>query len=306
MQDKQLDMNTELANIPARTIDEFLRWSERQIATQEGLCFQSPKLEARLLFSHISHKSHSWIMTYGASLVSEKLSEAQIQAYLNCLKQRLMGQPIAFILGTQEFWTLTLKVSDCTLIPRQDTESLVEAALDLPLNNTANVLDLGTGTGAVALSLAKEKPDWQVLGLDKIEAAVELARENARLNNVDVAFLRSNWFSALDCAKLEHNFDLIVSNPPYVEADSDYLKHGDLRFEPLSALVSGKDGLDDIRKIITQSIAFLNNKAFLAIEHGQGQANAVQSLFRDAGFSSVQSKRDINEIERITMGQWRA
>ena len=244
------------------------------------------------------------MITHAKDTLESQIPNEQVKHFVQLLNQRLSGKPIAFILGTQSFWSLTLKVSNCTLIPRQDTETLVETVLSLALPNTATVLDLGTGTGAIALALAKENPQWLVTGLDTVKEAVVLAKENAKLNDLNVTFLESDWFSALNIADCSNRFDLIVTNPPYVEEDSAYIMQGDLRFEPLSALVSGKDGLDDIRLIINQSKEYLNKAAYLVIEHGERQHENVQALLCEAGFTEVKSIEDLNNIPRITLGRW--
>lgn len=282
-------------------IQMLLDWAKVSIQNQSDLSFQSPALEARLLFSHVTGHDHAWMITHSNDLIESSVSSEELKIFINLVKQRLCGKPIAYILGTQSFWSLTLKVSDCTLIPRQDTETLVETVLALPLAKDASVLDLGTGTGAIALALAKENPQWQVCGVDTIQEAVALAKENALLNDLSVNFMQSDWFSAFS---RESCFDLIVTNPPYVEQDSEYVLRGDLRFEPLSALVSGIDGLDDIRSIISQSRTFLKPSAYLVIEHGIHQFKNVQALLCDAGFTDVKSTADLNHIPRITIGRW--
>lgn len=283
------------------SIQELLDWAKESIQHQAELKFQSPALESRLLFSHATGYGHAWLITHSKEAIENNVSSEKLNVFINSVEQRLSGKPIAYVLGSQSFWSLNLKVSDCTLIPRQDTETLIEAVLALTLPEKARVLDLGTGTGAIALALAKEKSDWQVCGVDTIQEAVALAKENALLNALNVNFMQSNWFSAFDS---NNRFDLIVTNPPYVEQDSEYLLQGDLRFEPLSALVSGKDGLDDIRLIISQSRQFLAPLAYLVIEHGIHQCNNVQALLCDAGFTDVKSIEDLNHIPRITLGRW--
>lgn len=291
-------------NIDNITIQSLLAWAKQCIAQQHDLTFQTPALEARLLFTFATQKNYTWIISHADELALDHVSLAEVGLFKKVVNERLSGKPIAFILGTQEFWSLSLKVSDCTLIPRQDTETLVETVLSLPLPPQANVLDLGTGTGAIALALAKERPTWNVLGIDKVPEAVELAKENGLLNDVQASFLQSDWFDALHTYDGLKTFDAIVSNPPYIEQDSDYIGRGDLRFEPVSALVSGKDGLDDIRHIISQAQQYLNANGYLLMEHGHDQHENVQTLLHDAGFAEVASVPDINNIQRITMGKF--
>jgi release factor glutamine methyltransferase len=221
------------------------------------------------------------------------------------VNQRLAGMPLAFIIGTQAFWTLELEVDSCTLIPRQDTEILVDAALELSFASNSSssdrtkVLDLGTGTGAIALALAKERPAWNVMGVDRIAAAVALAKRNATRNGIKAAFVQSDWFSAVKGKQ----FNLVVSNPPYVETNSVYLTQGDLRFEPASALSSGEDGLNDIRIIIEQSLVHLHPSGWLVMEHGAAQAQAISDLLRQQGYVQIVTKTDYNDLARVTLAQ---
>jgi release factor glutamine methyltransferase len=297
------------------TINALLRESAGLIASSPNLSFQSPTFEARLLFEFACGQSHAWLIAHGdtpladvvdsavTNAVNSVINSTDIEYFKKCVKQRIDGKPLAFIIGTQDFWTLTLEVSDCTLIPRQDSEILVETAITLPLTDDAKVLDLGTGTGAIALAIAKERATWSVIGLDRIEAAVNLAQNNAKRNQVNATFLTSNWFDVF-VSDTSAKFDLIVSNPPYVEQDSDYLKQGDLRFEPLSALISGLDGLDDIRHIVSQATDYLSVNGYLIIEHGHEQGESVNRLLIDAGFTQVVTKKDLNNLPRITLGCW--
>ena len=297
-------------NTDKMKVQGLLDWAKQLIAQQGDLQYQAPSFEARLLFCFATDKSLTWLMTRATEPLTKHISVVQVSHYVDLVNERLQGTPIAFILGTQEFWSLNLKVSAHTLIPRQDTETLVEAALALTLPAHADVLDLGTGTGAIALALKKERQHWRIMGVDKINEAVSLAKENADLNSLDVSFLQSDWFTAFDAntksdtEKGTEYFDLIVTNPPYVEENSEHVKQGDLRFEPLTALVSGIDGLDDIRHIIAHAPRYLKRSGYLLIEHGSQQSAGVQSLLQDAGFSHVRSVSDINNIERVTLGQF--
>ena len=220
---------------------------------------------------------------------------------MTLLERRKQGEPVAYLLGRQGFWTLDLQVAEHTLIPRADTELLVEAALQLAdADSSLNVLDLGTGTGALALALASERPQWSVTGVDRIESAVALAQSNQRqLQLANVQFLHSHWFSALSAQR----YDLILSNPPYIADNDPHLQQGDVRFEPLSALVSGADGLDDLRLIIAQASSYLNAEGWLLLEHGFEQAGAVRALLLQAGFVGVCSQRDLSGHERISLGR---
>ena len=255
------------------------------------------QLDAELLLAFVLEKPRSYLYTWPDKTVSEP----QAAAFMTLLKRRQQGEPVAYLLGRQGFWTLDLQVAEHTLIPRADTELLVEAALQLADANTAlNVLDLGTGTGALALALASERPGWSVTGVDRIESAVTLAQSNQRqLGLSNVQFLPSHWFSALTTQR----YDLIVSNPPYIAANDPHLEQGDVRFEPLSALVSGVDGLDDLRLIIAQASSYLTASGWLLLEHGFDQSAAVRALLEQAGFVEVSSQCDLSGHERISLGR---
>jgi release factor glutamine methyltransferase len=217
------------------------------------------------------------------------------------VSRRLNGEPIAYILGYREFYGLSFKVSPATLIPRPDTETLVETALSkLPQQERVAVLDLGTGSGAIALAIAKHRPLCSVLALDASEAALAVAKNNAdRLSIVNANFLQSDWFSELGLQR----FELIVSNPPYIEEHDAHLSQGDLRFEPVSALASGKDGLNDIRRIISDCLVYLKPQGWLMLEHGYNQAHAVSALMAEHGLVSVETIQDLSGTDRVTIGR---
>lgn len=267
-------------------------------AAAERIGGDSPRLDAELLLSHVSGLSRTSFRAWP----EREVPAEQAESFERLVLERIQGKPIAHLLGHQEFWSLPLQVSPSTLIPRPDTECLVEAALTLPVPESAQVLDLGTGTGAIALALASERRDWQLSACDVVEEAVELARSNARELGLPVQVHQSSWFASLPPGR----FDLIVSNPPYIAADDHHLGEGDVRFEPASALVSGQDGLDDIRLIVNQAPQWLNNGGWLLVEHGYDQADAVQALFTARGFAAVESRKDYGNRERMTLGQWPA
>lgn len=256
----------------------------------------TPRLDAELLLADALGKPRSYLRTWP----EHELDGEQLALFQSNLQRRRQGEPVAYILGHQGFWSLDLEVAPHTLIPRPDTELLVETALELLPAMPLSVLDLGTGTGAIALALASERPAWQVTGVDRVADAVALAERNRlRLQLDNASFLHSHWFSAL----AGQRFALILSNPPYIRADDQHLAQGDVRFEPSSALVAGCDGLDDIRAIIQAAPAHLLPGGWLLLEHGFDQAEAVRALLAAGGFAEVHSRRDLAGHERISLGR---
>lgn len=257
----------------------------------------SARLDAEWLLAAALGKPTSYLRTW-----PEREVPAECEArFVADLARRRQGEPIAYILGRQGFWSLDLEVAPHTLIPRPDTELLVETALQLMPTTPINVLDLGTGSGAIALALAHDRPTWSVTGVDRIVEAVALANRNAaRLRLANVRFVESQWFSAL----AGQRYALMVSNPPYIRARDPHLAQGDLRFEPGSALVAGEDGLDDIRQIISHAPEHLEQGGWLLLEHGYDQAREVRQLLKSRGFADVQSRTDLGGHERISLGRW--
>ncbi|NMM40756.1 peptide chain release factor N(5)-glutamine methyltransferase [Pseudoalteromonas arctica] len=257
----------------------------------------SAKLDAQVLLLDVLQKPRSYLFSWP----EKKLTQQQQQLFESYCQRRLTGEPVAHITGTREFWSLPLQVNPTTLIPRPDTETLVEYALSLSLPEAAKVLDLGTGTGAIALALASEMPRWQITGVDRVADAVALANTNKqRLGFINVDFVQSDWFSQVTA----QHFELIVSNPPYIEYDDIHLNQGDVRFEPFSALVADDDGMADIKYIITQARNFLTSNGYLLIEHGYQQSAKVRSFFAQMAYTNILTVKDLANNDRVTLAQW--
>jgi release factor glutamine methyltransferase len=253
-------------------------------------------LENRILLCHATGLSRVQLITQA----ERPLLDAEAARLAALVQRRLDGEPIAYIVGRREFFGLDFEVSDAVLIPRPDTELIVELALErLPQNG--RMLDMGTGSGAIAVSVAHSRPDALVTALDVSDAALEVARRNAINNLAAVHFLRSDWFGALGD---EDSFELIASNPPYIAAGDAHLAQGDLRFEPAGALTDHADGLSALRTIIEGSPRHLMPGGWLLLEHGYDQAAAVRALLSAAGYTEVQSWRDLGGIERVSGGRY--
>ncbi|WP_145489820.1 peptide chain release factor N(5)-glutamine methyltransferase [Yersinia rohdei] len=256
----------------------------------------SPKRDAEILLSFVTGRGRTYLLAFGETL----LTAEQLIALESLAARREQGEPIAYLVGEREFWSLPLSVSSATLIPRPDTECLVEQALAHLPATPGRILDLGTGTGAIALALASERPDCAVVGVDIKVDAVALARHNGEklaINNVH--FVQSSWFDAVN-----GKFMLIVSNPPYIDANDPHLQQGDVRYEPHSALVAPAAGLADLAEIVRQSPDYLEPGGWLMLEHGWQQAEAVQKLLKNTGFSAVMTYKDYGNNDRVTLGQW--
>lgn len=312
----------------------------------------SPRLDAELLMMHVTHLNRVQLITHDL----DEIGSLEQTVFTALLQKRLQGHPIAHLLGTRDFWKLSLKVTPDTLIPRPDTEVLVEKALTLiECNHFQRVLDLGTGTGAIILSLKHDLPYIKASAVDFSASALQVAIENSLQLGLDVKFYLGSWFEGLshrvrmdESGRLvpyknkasshgagagganagvsggagatsgnaaggapdfslkspEPRFDIIVSNPPYIEAQDPHLSQGDVRFEPLTALVSGADGLDDIRLIVSQARTYLNEGGYLLLEHGYQQGSAVRALLQDAEYENIETIKDYGLNERVTLGRY--
>ncbi|HKT29890.1 peptide chain release factor N(5)-glutamine methyltransferase [Dyella sp.] len=256
------------------------------------------RIDAEVLLGYALSKPRSWLIAHA----DDVLSPDHAAAYALLIEQREAGEPIAYITGRRGFWSLDLEVTPATLIPRPETELLVELALErVPVDKACRVLDLGTGSGAIALAIARERPMAEMVAVDASSEALDVARHNARRHHLgNVHFVHGDWFAPLD----DYRFDVIVSNPPYIELDDPHLQQGDLRFEPISALVSGRDGLDDIRRIVRDAGLHLVRGGWLLFEHGWQQGDAVRALLRDADFVELSTAHDLEQRDRVSMGRW--
>ena len=271
---------------------------------------ENSKIDALVLLQHATGKSRTQILAFDDTEIDEKV-RLKLTALLD---RRLKGEPIAYIIGEKEFWSLSLNVSKGTLIPRPDTEILVENALQIALDKLQEnpphfrILDLGTGTGAIALALAselssicqKQQISLEIIGVDLMPDVVALAQSNAERNQLNVQFLQSRWFE-----NITGQFDLIVSNPPYIDAQDEHLRQGDVRFEPLSALVANDAGYADLRHIIELAPSYLNSNGALLLEHGWQQGEKVRSIFQENHWEMVETVRDYGDNERVTLGFWK-
>ena len=271
---------------------------------------ENSKIDALVLLQHATGKSRTQILAFDDTEIDEKV-RLKLTALLD---RRLKGEPIAYILGEKEFWSLPLNVSKSTLIPRPDTEILVEKALQIALDKLQEnpphfrILDLGTGTGAIALALAselssicqKQQISLEIIGVDLVPDVVALAQSNAERNKLNVQFLQSSWLE-----NITGQFDLIVSNPPYIDERDAHLRQGDVRFEPLSALVANDEGYADLRHIIESAPNYLNSNGALLLEHGWQQGEKVRSIFQENHWEMVETVRDYGDNERVTLGFWK-
>jgi release factor glutamine methyltransferase len=277
-----------METVPGARVDGLLRQA----------CARIEAVDAQWLLAHVLARTPAWLYAHGDAAVDA----AAVARYDALVVRRAAGEPVAYLTGTRGFWTFELTVTADTLIPRAETEVLVELALArLPGDRDLRVADLGTGSGAIAIALARERPRARVLATDASGAALAVARGNAqRLAVANLQFKSGDWCAALG----EARFDLIASNPPYIEAADPHLQQGDLRHEPIAALASGDDGLDAIRRIVADTPSHLLPGGWLLLEHGWTQATAVRALLQQAGFEAVDTHRDLESRDRVSVGRW--
>ncbi|MFB9869536.1 peptide chain release factor N(5)-glutamine methyltransferase [Vreelandella sulfidaeris] len=279
------------------SLDELLKQAVQRL---QAASIDSPRVDAEVLLGHVLGRDRTWLYTWG----DKQCPQGERDRFDALIAARAQGTPVAYLTGEREFWGLRLATSPDTLIPRPDTETLVEQALSRALSPQGRLLDLGTGTGAIALAFASEQPHWHVLGVDLRKEAVELATRNAdALSIKNARFTQSDWFSALEAAgEADTQFDIIVSNPPYIAADDPHLSKGDVRFEPRSALVSNADGMADLLYLVTSAQHYLTASGWLLLEHGYNQAAQVREALINAGYQNVESVFDLGGHERVTLG----
>jgi len=275
-------------------IDELLTAAKAQLANSD-----TAQLDAEVLLAHVLDKQRSYLRAYP----EVKPEKEAAQTYALLLARRAAGEPVAHLTGQREFWSLNLHVTTDTLVPRADTELLVETALQLLTtikSDAIKLADLGTGSGAIALAIASECPQCEITATDLSTAALAVAKDNAtHLQISNVHFIHSNWFSAFSDGEL---FDIIVSNPPYIPSADPHMQTPELKCEPEFALSSGEDGLDALRCIVQQASNFLSKNGWLLVEHGHDQGQAVQRLFTQNGFQNVETKQDIGGHDRVCLG----
>ncbi len=260
---------------------------------------QQAPAEADMLLAHQLQRDRSYLIAHPEA----ELTPEQTADYAHLIAQRCAGKPVSYLTGQRAFWNLNLSVNAHTLIPRSETEHLVERALQLgPAETAWQVLELGIGSGAIALALAQERPAWQITATDISPDALKVAQHNAVHHHLTrVRFVHSDWFAALSGC-----YDLIISNPPYIAADDPHLAQGDLRFEPHNALVSGSDGLAAIRHLVQQAPAYLRPGGWLLLEHGATQGAPCRALLQQRGFSDICTHLDLAGLDRLSGGSWRS
>jgi release factor glutamine methyltransferase len=279
-------------------IAELLQQDQARLASALGLSVTDARFEAQLLMVQVLQVNRAWLIAHG----DEALTDTACAQYCKLMERRLQGEPMAYIFGEKEFYGITLRVTPDVLIPRPETELLVEFALaSIPVGAACRVLDLGTGSGAIAVSLATLRPQAEIVAVDMSSAALSVAQANAqRLALTNLHFICSDWWQQVPVTP---RFDVIVSNPPYIADSDSHLQQGDLRFEPITALAAGVSGMSDLQRIVSHAPDYLTATGVLLLEHGYDQGKAVRELLIQAGFSAVATHRDLAGMERVSTGQ---
>lgn len=275
-------------------VKQAMQTAEKQLIPH----VDAARLEAEILLGHLLGKSRTWLISRSDTC----LDDPQLQLYTNLVNKRIQGVPIAHLTQEREFWSLPLRVTADTLIPRPETELLVETCLDLyPAGNSITVVDLGTGSGAIALAIATERPEWNIIATDQSPQALDVAIHNAESLQLDnIQLLQGDWFEALQA---NTRVEILLSNPPYIPMNDPHLQQGDLRFEPRTALASGTDGLDAIRLIISKASDYLKPGGYLLLEHGYNQGSAVRRLMHQSALGEINTFTDLAGHERVTIGR---
>jgi release factor glutamine methyltransferase len=276
------------------SIRQALRQGEQQLAARSD----TSRIDSQVLLAHALDKPRSFLLTWP----EQQLDTIQTARFKHMVQRRQTGEPIAYITGQREFWSMELEVNQYTLIPRPETEALVELALEkIPVSAKVRIADLGTGSGAIALAIAKERPKCQVVAIDQSANALATAKANATKHSIEnVEFRRGSWFEPIK----SESFDVILSNPPYVAEMDPHLEQGDLRFEPRSALTAGPEGMDAIRHIVDLSRTVLKNHGWILLEHGYNQGPSVKQLLIQSGFQNITIQSDLGGLARVAIGQF--
>lgn len=278
-------------NDASHSIKRQLEWATDCLLSTSS----SAALDSEVLLAFCLKKNRSYLLTWP----EKELTAEQLVCFQNIIKKRQQPQPVAYLTGFREFYSMELNTTAATLVPRPETELLVDTVLDLIADVDApQILEMGTGTGAIALALKKHKPMSELLATDISQQALDVARLNADKHGLTISLLKSNWYQQLSPQK----FDVIVSNPPYIAADDPYLSQGDLPAEPLMALSSGETGLESLELIIREAGNYLNNGAWIILEHGYNQQQQVQDLLAKYAFSHIKTLKDFNDLPRVSVG----
>jgi len=274
------------------TVSALLAEASHQLACVE---LAEARREAQVLLGHVLGQSRAWLSGHAV----DHVDQSAVATFRQLVDRRRSGEPVAYMVGKKEFYGLEFRITPDVLIPRADTETLVDAALARIPAGGGDVLDLGTGSGCIAITIAHERPAARVTAVDISSAALSVARQNAEANGVNVQFFRASWFESL----AGRRFDMIVSNPPYVATGDPHLQQGDLRFEPAIALAGGSDGLADIRLIVANARGYLREQGWLLFEHGHTQACVSRDLLDNAGFQDLTHVQDIAGLARVAGGR---